>query len=170
MVRLADGDRSAFDPLFRTLRPLLEGLASRLLQEPDAAQEVAQEALVAIFRRSSEFDRKRDALSWAYGITAFQCKTWRKRRQRRKESPMGKWDLAEALLHKATPEDELILGESLAMAEKTLASLSPLDQEAIRAALGTGPRPAVAGATFRKRLERALRRLRSAGRIPYDAQ
>ena len=46
LVRLADGDRSAFDPLYRGTRPLLDSFARRLLPTKDEAEDAAQQALL----------------------------------------------------------------------------------------------------------------------------
>ena len=71
LTALARGDRAAFDPVFRRLWPLLRGFAGRFLPR-DEADDVAQEALLRVFARSSEFDTRRDALSWVLGVAAWQ--------------------------------------------------------------------------------------------------
>src|SRR5262245_2756029 len=83
-TRLAGGDREAFNAVFTALRPLLRRFALRALPEADA-DDAAQEALVKVFFRASEFDPHRDALSWVLGIAAYEMKTARRRRQRRRE-------------------------------------------------------------------------------------
>ena len=86
LARLADGDRSAFHPVFGRLKPELERFAARHLS-PDEAQDAAQQALVSLFSRASEYDPARDALAWALGIVAWEVRTRRRRAQRRRESP-----------------------------------------------------------------------------------
>ena len=84
LVRLAEGDREAFHPVFVCLWPLLRGFAGRYLPAPDA-EDAAQEALVKVFARAAVFDTRRDALSWTLGIAAYEIKTVRRRQQRRRE-------------------------------------------------------------------------------------
>jgi len=85
LIALARGERAAFDPLFRRLWPLLRGFARRLLP-PGEAEDAAQEALLRIFRRASEFDPERDALAWVLGVAAWQVRTHRTKARRRRES------------------------------------------------------------------------------------
>lgn len=84
LTALARGERAAFDPLFRRLWPLLRGFAGRCLPAQEA-EDAAQEALLRVFHRASEFDARRDALSWILGIAAWQIRTRRTQARRRRE-------------------------------------------------------------------------------------
>ena len=165
LTALARGDREAFDPLFARLWPLLRGFARRLLPAEEA-DDAAQEALLRIFRRASEFDRERDALSWALGIAAWQVRTHRTRARRRRE------DLTEALPEREdpaeSPEDRAIAAELAAALDRALTELPAGDAETL-IAYARGERPDLPGPTFRKRVERALARLRSTWRIRHDS-
>src|SRR5262245_41568265 len=86
MQRLRAGDRAAFHPVFETLWPVLRRLAARHLP-PQDAEDTAQEALLKIFHRAAAFDPERSALAWALGITAYEVRTARTKRRRRRESP-----------------------------------------------------------------------------------
>jgi len=173
MIRLADGDRSAFEPLFEALQPLLERFARRSLGRTgagaDDAKDVAQEALLRVFARAHEFDRKRDALNWILGITAYECKTHRKRRQRSREEGAEDAYFESKASSEADPEEDLMTRDLLAAAQEVLGTLREKDSATIRAALlGTG-RPTVAPATFRKRLQRAVHRLRLAWEMKHGS-
>jgi RNA polymerase sigma-70 factor (ECF subfamily) len=85
---LARGDRAAFDPLFRRLWPLVRGFAARCLPREEA-EDAAQEALLRVFARASEFDAARDALSWVLGVAAWQIRTHRTRARRSREEASG---------------------------------------------------------------------------------
>jgi DNA-directed RNA polymerase specialized sigma24 family protein len=74
LTALARGERAAFDPLFLRLWPLLRGFAGRCLPAPEA-EDAAQDALLRVFSRASEFDPGRDALSWILGVAAWQIRT-----------------------------------------------------------------------------------------------
>ena len=165
LTALARGERAAFDPLFRRLWPLLRGFARRFLSAEEA-DDAAQEALLRIFRRASEFDPGRDALSWVLGVAAWQVRTHRTKARRRREEP------AEALPERESsamsPEEEALAGELAAALERALAELSP-DDAATLLAYARGERPDLPGATFRKRVERALGRLRARWRIRHDS-
>ena len=67
MARLADGEREAFDPLFRDLHPRALRFARARLG-PDLAQDAAQAALVKVFARASEFTPGAAVLPWFYAV------------------------------------------------------------------------------------------------------
>jgi RNA polymerase sigma factor (sigma-70 family) len=164
LEELADGDRDAFHPVFVRLWPLLRGFAARCLPREEA-EDAAQEALLRVFARAAEFDRRRDALSWVLGIAAYEIRSARQRRRRRREAPAdalaGRIDLA------ASPEDSAVAGDLARELNEALALLRPGDAETLLA-YARGQRPDLPGPTFRKRVERALARLRGAWRLQHD--
>ena len=165
LTALARGERAAFGPLFRRLWPLLRGFARRFLSAEEA-DDVAQEALLRIFRRASEFDPGRDALAWVLGVVAWQVRTHRTKALRRREETAD--SLPEREASAASPEEEAAAAELTAALERALAELSP-DDAATLLAYARGDRPDLPGATFRKRVERALSRLRARWRIRHDS-
>jgi DNA-directed RNA polymerase specialized sigma24 family protein len=52
---------------------------------PDS-EDVAQRTLVNVFARISEFDIRRDGVSWVFGIASYEVKTLCRQLQRRRES------------------------------------------------------------------------------------
>jgi RNA polymerase sigma-70 factor, ECF subfamily len=165
LTALARGERAAFDPLFRRLWPLLRGFARRLLPAEEA-DDAAQEALLRIFRRASEFDPARDALAWTLGIAAWQVRTHRTNARRRREEGAGA--LPEREDPAGSPEEQAAAGELAAALERALAELPPGDAATLLA-YAREERPDLPGATFRKRVERALGRLRALWRIRHDS-
>jgi RNA polymerase sigma factor (sigma-70 family) len=163
LTALARGERAAFDPLFARLWPLLRGFARRFLPAQEA-DDAAQEALLRIFRRASEFDPERDALAWALGIAAWQIRTQRTKTRRRREETAE--SLPEREAPAASPEEQAAAGQLAAALERALAELPPGDAATLLA-YARGERPDLPGATFRKRVERALGRLRTLWRIPH---
>src|SRR5205823_10682148 len=129
MERLADGDRTAVGPAFAMLWPQLRAFAVRFAGEGDA-EDAAQAALLKVFSRASEYDRERDALAWALGLTAWECRTLLRRRQRRREEP----SLAPAVSTSASPEDAAVERNLREAAESVLGTLRPIDIETIAAA------------------------------------
>jgi RNA polymerase sigma-70 factor (ECF subfamily) len=157
LVRLADGDRSAMPVLVAELWPVLFAFAQRGLGDRQDAEDVAQEVLFRISSRIPEFDRTRDAVSWAFGIATFEVMTQRRRLHRRRESfnPSG---VAEANEASDSAEEEALRSELRVVLTEALGALSA---EELRL-LGldeTVPATAASPAT-RKRRQRALERLR----------
>lgn len=164
MTAAAEGDRSVLDPLFHNLWPIVTGYATKFLGDPTLAEDAAQDTLVKLFAQLDRYDRSRDALTWTLAIATWECRTARRRRQRRSEVP-------------TVPEhaiDGLLLAEERELARAalvTLDSLAPRDREVIAAALDDDDelRATLAPATFRKRLERALARFRISWRSRHGA-
>ena len=163
MSRLADGDRDAFTIVFAALRPIVTAFARRLLGDVDA-EDAAQQALVRLFERASGFERDRDVVSWALAICAWECRSIRTRRARRRENDLGD---APALAGATTPESELIARDLEHAAEAVLGTLADVDRETLRATFAEQRDDDVPDATFRKRRERAMIRLRDAWRRIY---
>ena len=156
MVRLADGERAAVDVLVDQLWPVIFSFSQRALAHVADAEDVAQEVFYKICARISDFDRKRDGLSWAFGITSYEIMTHRRRVQRRREVP-GHIELAGRIDDAASPEEALLAQELARALEHVVGVLTDED----RASLGLR-RDCVPGSgpTFRKRKQRALERLR----------
>ena len=163
MVRLADGDRSAFSTVYQALWPVLRAFVGRQLPMPES-EDAAQEALLKVFARASDFDPERDALTWVLSMAAFEVRTARKRSLRRREDLV-----AQAPPNRDVPSaEQAVIDRDLEAALlEILGALRPSDVETIQAVL-SGRSPPIPRATFRKRLERALNRLRLAWRARHD--
>ncbi len=85
LIRLANGDRQAVTPLVVVLWPVLCAFARRAVGNADDAEDIAQETLIKIAARVSDFDSGRDGLSWAFAIASFEVKSHRNRVTRRRE-------------------------------------------------------------------------------------
>lgn len=160
MTRLAEGDRGAFSPLFRAVWPSALKVCEGLLPSADAA-DAAQSAMVKILERANEYDKNRPALPWALGIAAWECRTFRKKQKRRHEvhDEVARSDEG------ATVRD-LEQKELVGAAMHAMGALSAADQETLTATYW-GADTDVTGATFRKRRERAIHRLRDSFRRLY---
>jgi RNA polymerase sigma factor (sigma-70 family) len=159
MTAAADGDRAAVEPLFHALWPACVSYATRFVGDAALAEDCAQDGLVRLFGQIDRFDRDRDALTWALTHVTWQCRTARRRVQRRAESPEPAERGFDGV---AVAEERELVRAALA----TLETLPERDVEIIAAALTDDDelRRALAPATFRKRLERALGRLRTSWR------
>lgn len=153
MVRLADGDREAFAAVFEGLWPELRRFTSRaLLAHPDA-EDVAQQALLKVFARISDFDTARDGVAWAFGIAAFEIRTLRRKLDRRRETAADDLDRR---ADGQTPEETVIDADLRQALREVFGELSEPER---RTLLGDGS-PGVSPAAWRKRRQRALERLR----------
>ncbi len=163
MVRLADGDRAAFDAMLDELWPVILAFVRRGVGQDADAEDVAQEVFVRICARISDFDRSRDGLSWAFGIASYEVMTWRRRMQRRRET----WDddAIEAARDGAASQEERLLAAELGRAfEQAVGVLTDDDRRTLGLACGE-VQDGVGGATLRKRRQRALDRLRTIWRM-----
>jgi RNA polymerase sigma-70 factor (ECF subfamily) len=162
MIRLADGDRAAFHPVFEALWPLLSRFSERLLTNRADAEDAAQQALLKIFARASEFDPGREALPWALAIAANECRTTRKRRLRSREVQ----EIQEGATERG-PEDNAIERELAAALESVIEELRPEDKATLQDLLNESRPGSLGAATFRKRVQRAIERLRAAWRAKH---
>ena len=155
VVAAADGDRAAVEPLFRALWAPLVRYATRFLGDAALAEDVVQDSLTRLFGQLDRFDPDRDALAWAFTHVTWNARTARRTRERRREHDGA---APEDVVH-PSHEDRDLVRAALA----TLETLPDRDREIIAAEItgDTALRGKLAPATFRKRLERAVARLRA---------
>src|SRR5262249_37471319 len=166
LTALAAGARSALSAVFAALWPLLRRFSERSLGNPDLAQDAAQTALMKLFLHATAFDPDRDAVAWALGFASFECRSARNRLASRREEP-DEGFLATVAGGALSPEEATIEADLRTAAVEILGSLRPQDADTLHAALA-GSRPA-GSAVFRKRLQRALERLRVAWRHTHGS-
>ena len=159
MARLARGERAEFDPVYRELLPRARGVARRLVAA-DVADDVAQAALLAVFERASEFTPGRPCLPWFYAVVANQLRTTTRRLHRAAARATSE-ENARRVAGDDDPESLLVERELRRALEVACAELDAGSAEAIAAMLGDAPVPSIAPATFRKRVSRAVARLRA---------
>ena len=161
-MALARGDRSAFRPVFELLWPLLNRFCRRALGDDPLAEDAAQGALMKLFLHATEFQADGDVVAWALGIAAFECRSLRNRRLRRAEQQVHP-ALAAVVVSEPSAESALIDAELGAALREVMEGLRPVDRATLDQVLGRAP-AAPRDATFRKRLQRAMERLRLAWR------
>ncbi|MBK7865165.1 MAG: sigma-70 family RNA polymerase sigma factor [Archangiaceae bacterium] len=151
LARLAGGDRSAQRPVFDALWPVLKAFCRRMVADPADAEDAAQKTVIRLFEQATDYEVERDALAWALELALWECRTTLRRRSRSHEGA-----LSPAALGVADPAESPEASAARAELEQALAaSLSTLSQ-VDRSALVDG----LTGATWRKRRERALTRLK----------
>jgi RNA polymerase sigma-70 factor (ECF subfamily) len=158
MARLAEGDRSAFDPLFRALHPRAVRLAKLRLGEADA-MDAAQLALEKVFSRASEFTPGRPALPWFYAVAANEVHAIARRLKASSARSAGVEAVA-AVRAPDDPEQDLGKAELRAAVARAVDALDPASAAAVAALLGDAEPPAIRSTAQRKRLSRAYARLR----------
>jgi len=162
MARLADGDRSVFAEVFKRLWSPTQRLCMHLLQHDADASDAVQQAMQKILERASDYDPQRPALPWALAVAAWECRTIRRRRGRRREAPM---EAADDLIG-ADAETEHVDRALTRAALTALEELSDTDRETLIATFWDES-ASTSGPTLRKRRERALTRLRNTFRRLY---
>ena len=166
IVRLAEGDRSAFSRLFEVLWPRVHGLCLSLLSHRQDADDATQQAMEKILTRASEYDRTRAPTPWVLGIAAWECRTLRRRALRRREVSDDQLPQVEA---EGRADDELIRRELETAAVGVLQGLPARDRAALVGTFWEEVQSAASPAA-RKRRQRALERLRRAFRRLYDSE
>lgn len=153
--------------LVRELWPVILSFAERGLGRAADAEDVAQEVFLKICSRTSDFDRSRDGLSWAFGIASYEVMTLRRRQQRRRETGSEE-EVALRRYADAAPtqEESAIRAELQALVFAVAGALSPEDRRTLELVESTEP-PTANDATLRKRKQRALDRFRTLWRRLY---
>lgn len=135
---VARGDEAAFARLYELVAPRVYGLAKRVVRDPAQAEEVAQEALVEVWRTATRFDpAKGSATAWIFTIA-------HRRAVDRVRSEQAAHDRVQRLAPEATqtPHDEVV-EEATAHLERQqvrrcLRTLTDLQREAITLAYYSG--------------------------------
>ena len=163
IVRLADGDRSAFPFVFDELWPRVLRFVERALPGRPEAEDLAQQALLKLFARIAEFDTSRDGVAWAFGIVVYEIKTLRRQEQRRRESPHD--TVTEGIADTSQSPEALAIQADLSRAlAAAIGQLSRDERAVLLPDDGAGQANPPSAAAHRKRRQRAVERLRAAWR------
>jgi RNA polymerase sigma-70 factor (ECF subfamily) len=82
--RLRAGDRSALDPLLTQIHPVLYRWALANATDTDDADDIAQQALVAVYRKVGQFRGESPFAVWLYRLTTRTAAERRRTRARRR--------------------------------------------------------------------------------------
>jgi RNA polymerase sigma-70 factor (ECF subfamily) len=123
-------DREAFAQLFKSIAPRIKSYMMKLGASPDAAEEIAQETLITVWRKSVQFDRqKSSAITWIFTI----ARNLRIDRLRKENRPA--LDPNEPLLVPDNPRSPLAEIEESTVVNRVTAAIDDLpsdQQEAVR--------------------------------------
>ena len=66
--RIAEGDRSAFEALFRAYERRLYRYAARVLADDDAANDVVADVMIEVWRSAKRYEGRSQPSTWIFGI------------------------------------------------------------------------------------------------------
>jgi RNA polymerase sigma factor (sigma-70 family) len=178
MARLADGDRSAVEPVFRALLPMVLRYCEKLLGPGHDAEDCTQTTLEKLFRQASSYDRALHVSTWALTVATWECRTARRRQSRARVSMMPSEMPSErapspvddgTVLDHLTPEALLIRRELIDSVQQAVGALPENDRHVIDAVVAQFDEPA-RGHTprFRKQKQRAFDRLAQLWRSRHE--
>jgi RNA polymerase sigma-70 factor (ECF subfamily) len=166
--RVAEGDREAFRRLFEHFAPRVKGLMLKTGANSDDAEEIAQEALLAVWRKAGQFDPvSAGAAAWIYTI-ARNLRIDAVRRTARAGAVDHDAEL-DYLVDPAEPADDAMArNDETDRVGRALSSLSEEQSMAIRLSfIEERPHPEIAGilglplGTVKSRIRLAMNRLRA---------
>lgn len=126
LLRAQQGDHRAFTALVARCDRRILGLAYDIAGNPEDAQDIYQEALLAAYRALSEFRMESEFSTWLYRIAVRQLLRFRSR-QRRQPGP-EEW--TEERDDGASPEDLALRREFQTQLQQALGRLSPQERMA----------------------------------------
>jgi RNA polymerase sigma factor (sigma-70 family) len=130
----ASADRPAFAALFRHFAPRLKGFLLRAGVDEALAEEMAQEAMVVLWRRAASFDPQRAQLStWLFTIARNLRIDHLRRRAGAGEAPAEDWDAEQQPVDAHLAPDELLLAAQRESGlRQALAELPPEQAQVLR--------------------------------------
>jgi RNA polymerase sigma-70 factor, ECF subfamily len=128
--RSAEGDRAAFRMLYDKLAPQLFALASRMLRDRAAAEDVVQETFLTVWKRLDRFDPALGSASgWLVVIARNKCLDRLRSRVRTVNEEEG--GLAELPDLSQSPESAAISSSEAARLRRCMEQLSAQQKEAV---------------------------------------
>jgi RNA polymerase sigma-70 factor (ECF subfamily) len=117
---IAAGDADAFERFVRKYeRPVLSTIY-RYVGDRAAAEDVAQDVFLQVWRRAESFQRKSSFSSWLYRVVVNRCLNFRQKRARTKNVPLD-----ESLVADGPGPDERLDGERKAAAVRAAVAELP---------------------------------------------
>jgi RNA polymerase sigma-70 factor (ECF subfamily) len=127
------GNDEAFTYLVETYQKPVYNLCYRMLGEPEAAEDAAQETFLKVYQNFARYDRARSFATWLLSIAAHHCIDKLRRRRFRSisidENEEGQTDLPDRSA--PDPELETAKRQERQHLEGCLQSLEPIDRAAV---------------------------------------
>lgn len=166
-------DECAFRSLFLTLGPKVRAMLMRQGADRDTAEDIVQETMLAVWRKSEQFSPEKGAVStWVYKI-ARNLRIDRLRRQVVWDEYCGELET----LHKVDPQlrEQIGAGDSRLEVEQALSCLSPEQKQVIELCFIDGltqneisARLEIPLGTVKSRMRLAFGKLRHATKNAHD--
>lgn len=122
MLSFQNGDESAFADLFERYRTRVLNTAYRFLSDRDAAQDVAQEVFVKVYKSPKSYRPDAAFSTWLYRVTANTC--YDELRKRKRSKPATTEELPDNTPDRsASPEDQARSNELARAVRAAIASL-----------------------------------------------
>jgi RNA polymerase sigma-70 factor, ECF subfamily len=132
MAGVAAGDRAAFAALFARYAPRVKSYLMRLGAPGAGAEDLAQDALINVWRRAARFDAERAAVStWIFVIAR---NAWIDRLRREKVELAYRNGMDEPFETEAAPDEAVERGQTVAQIRAALAVLSAEQKQVVQLA------------------------------------
>ena len=127
--RMAAGDEQALGALYDRWHPVVHGVVSRLVRQPDDVEDVVEETFWQAWRQASRFDLARGAVqTWLLTITRSRALDRVRALRRRREEPF-EGDDGQPVIQPAADGDPALDAEASERRRIVLAALSGLPAE-----------------------------------------
>ena len=127
--RMAAGDDAALGALYDRWHPVVHGVVSRLLRQPDDVEDVIEETFWQAWRQASRFDRSRGAVqTWLSTIARSRALDRVRSLRRRREDPL-EGDDGQVVVQQAAEGDPGLDAEASERRRIVVAALSGLPAE-----------------------------------------
>jgi len=120
-VRAKDGDRAALETLVQRHEGRVRRLAFYLLDDPQDAEDAAQEALAKVLTRIDQFRGESRFATWLYSLVTNTCRDLGERQRRRRHQPL---ETAPEVVSVEGPHDLAVQREQRAVLAQEMGALS----------------------------------------------
>jgi RNA polymerase sigma-70 factor (ECF subfamily) len=132
LVRVAQGDRAAFASLFGKYAGRVKGYLIRLGAAAAAAEDLAQDAMVSVWRRAASYDpAKAKASTWIFVIAR---NAWIDKLRREKVELAYRETADEPIEHEEAPDEAAMRVQTEAQMAEALKLLSEEQKQVVRLA------------------------------------
>jgi RNA polymerase sigma-70 factor (ECF subfamily) len=107
MLRVREGDRAAFDALFRRWAPPVVNFLARMVPDRARAEELAQDVFVRIYGARERYEVRARFSTWLFGIAHNLALNELARAHRKRERPLGDEHLDTLADDAPEPEQQL---------------------------------------------------------------
>ena len=133
IIQARQGNEEAFTNLVETYQKPVYNLCYRMLGEPEAAEDAAQETFLKVFQNLARYDRERSFATWLLSIAAHHCIDRLRRRRFSSvsidENEEGQTDIPDRFA--PDPESETAKRQEREQLQKCLQSLDPIDRATV---------------------------------------